>query len=232
MSSTNRGGVREVSDYYYTPALAVDQFLAALTEDAPAELGCDLTAGDLCVLDPASGGDADNGMAYPDAIRRFGKWDAQILTTIDTRDDSKAENKGDFLTMDLSRSAMFPWDVCCTNPPFALALGFIKKGLLVVRPGGIVAMLLRLNFFETEERKAWLQANMPALCYVHSKRMAFRSHIKSETPEFLAWLAKQPATSNRKALFDKWRNTTDSIAYMHAVWQRDVHPKFTKLRVI
>lgn len=97
------------------------------------------------------------------------------------------------------------YDVVLTNPPFALALEYIKKSLTVVKPGGFVVMLLRLNFFGSEDRNSFfLSGNMPQRGYVHSKRLGF-------TPD----------------------GKTDSVEYCHFVWQKTGEPNHeTKLRVL
>jgi hypothetical protein len=65
-----------------------------------------------------------------------------------------------------------------------------------------VVSLLRLNFFGSQARAGWFKDHMPILTYVHSKRLNFTG------------------------------NGTDSIEYMHCVWQVGNYPKFTQLRVI
>lgn len=89
-----------------------------------------------------------------------------------------------------------------TNPPFNLALEIIQKALNDVKDDGVVIMLLRFNFFGSQKRKEWFQKHMPIACYLHSKRMSFTN------------------------------KGTDSIEYMHAVWQKNSYPKFTNLRII
>ena len=95
------------------------------------------------------------------------------------------------------------FDIAITNPPFNIAMEVIQKALKDVRAGGLVIMLLRLNFFGSRERQGFFQKNMPVLTYVHTKR-----------PKFL--------------------NTggTDSIEYMHCVWQVGNPCRETKLRII
>lgn len=90
-----------------------------------------------------------------------------------------------------------------TNPPFNIALDIIKHSLDMCCSHGLVIMLLRLNFFGSKERSSWFKENMPTYTYVHSKRMAFTND-----------------------------NKTDSIEYAHMVWEKDHHPRFTKLRII
>lgn len=203
MSSTLRGTPREASDYYVTPQDMIATFLKAINEDQDMELGHVLSQGPLKVLDPCAGGDAEHEMAYPKAIREYSGW--RLLNgemdTMDIRTDSLATIQGDFLT---PCAFLRPdYDVVITNPPFSLALPIIKKALEVTIEGGLVIMLLRLNFFGSKARQAFFHETMPVLTYVHTKR-----------PKFLN------------------TGGTDSIEYMHAVWRKGTTPKFTALRVI
>lgn len=200
MSSTNRSTSREkhVSDYYVTPQDTIADFLRAINADAPEYFGELLTA-PLAILDPCAGGDPAHKMAYPWGIERASGWNISELTTIDVREDSLAAIKQDYLGMtDCPR-----YDIIITNPPFNIAMAVIEKSLRNVRTGGLVIMLLRLNYFGSKERQAFFQGNMPVLTYVHTKR-----------PKFLN-------TSG-----------TDSIEYMHAVWQAGNPQRWTKLRII
>lgn len=90
-----------------------------------------------------------------------------------------------------------------TNPPFNIAIDIIKKALNDVADGGYVIMLLRLNFFGSKSRFEFWQENMPKYTFVHSKRLSFTEGGK-----------------------------TDSIEYMHCVWQKGYNPEFTQLKVI
>lgn len=206
MSSTNRANAseRHVSDYYVTPQDTIKDFLAAFNADCDEHL--DTLTGEwmarkrpMQILDPCAGGDSSHWMAYPRAIEHFSGWPISEITTADIRDDSLAAFKKDY--MDFAPPVQ-P-DVIITNPPFNIAMRVIEKALRDVVPGGLVVMLLRLNFFGSKERQKFFQGNMPVLTYVHTKR-----------PKFL--------------------NTggTDSIEYMHAVWQSENPCKFTHLRII
>jgi len=95
------------------------------------------------------------------------------------------------------------YDIVITNPPFNIAQDIIRKSLSVVQEGGYVIMLLRLNFFGSKARKEFWDQQLPIYAYVHHRRMSFTDDGK-----------------------------TDSIEYMHAVWQKGNYPKHTKLRII
>lgn len=199
MSSTNRSDARKThaADYYKTPVPSILDFFMAFLNDNP-EMDF-ISTGDI--LDPCAGGCIDTlePMSYPEAMAKYTTFNENRLITMDIRKDSLAEITGDFLQY----TPLSKFDCIITNPPFNLALDIIKKALSITRDGGLVIMLLRLNFFGSRERSAFFRENMPSFSYVHSKRMSF-----SDT------------------------GGTDSIEYMHAVWVKGQKPKFTKLRVI
>lgn len=51
-----------------------------------------------------------------------------------------------------------------TNPPYKYALEFAEKALQVVRPGGKVALFLKLTFLEGKRRKPFFQSQPPPHC--------------------------------------------------------------------
>lgn len=187
MSSTNRGYERHKTDYYITPKPAIRDFLKAIEPFY-------LIKGKI--LDCCAGGDVENDMSYPSVINEL--YPDLKVDTMDIREDSRAEIKGDYL-----EQGMTGYDVIITNPPFYLAKEIIQKALSEINMGGVVVMLLRLNFLGSQDRKVFLQENMPNYAYVHSKRMSFTKD-----------------------------GGTDSVEYMHAIWIKGQKVDFTKLKII
>lgn len=95
------------------------------------------------------------------------------------------------------------YDVIITNPPFNISLDIIKKALDDVKDNGYVIMLLRLNYFGSKARKPFWEDIMAKYTFVHSKRIGF--------------------TDNGK---------TDSIEYMHLVFQKGYNENCTRLYII
>ena len=191
MSSTNRGTRRNENDYYTTPVSSIVDFIVAFNQVE------NVFQEDVSILDPSAGGDVINPMSYPTALSHMGI-SLSNLTTIDIREDSLAEIKGNFLELDQGE-----YDVVITNPPFHLAKEFVQHSLKHTKENGFVIMLLRLNFFETKSRKPFFEKQMPKYAFVHHKRMSFTGDGKS-----------------------------DSVAYMHCVWQKGYYPDATELRII
>lgn len=167
MSSTNRSNARKehIADYYITPIKDIVNFLGHLDN----AVTLDFSDENQIVLDPCAGGDENHQMSYPFAMKEYYKIPNTYLRTIDIREDSLAETKGNYLEMQLDYK---PYCII-TNPPFNLALSFIQKALNDVIDGGYVIMLLRLNFLETKARKDFFDNYMPEYIFVHHKRMSF-----------------------------------------------------------
>lgn len=141
------------------------------------------------------------------AIKGISAWDIGRLVTHDYREDSPAEFHGDYISGIMGRTIPkdFQPDIVITNPPFAIACEVIEQALSDVRKGGLVMMLLRLNFYggTTDKKVFFDKIGLPVAAYVHRKRMSFTADGK-----------------------------TDSIEYQHAIWQSGNNPKFTKMRII
>lgn len=58
-----------------------------------------------------------------------------------------------------------------TNPPYSMALDFIKKSLETINDGNKVCMLLKTTFLEGKNRKAFFKENPPKVIYVSSSRI-------------------------------------------------------------
>lgn len=196
MSSTNRGSDRARLDYYVTLINAIKDFLYAHIGGVQAD-EWEASGGEPIILDPCAGGDSLNPMSYPTALKEV--WNVNNIKTIDIRKDSLAEIKDDYLNVKLD----YKPDIVITNPPFYLAMEIIQKALKDVADDGSVIMLLRLNFLGSQQRKKFLQENLPSYIYVHSKRMVFTKD-----------------------------GGTDSIEYAHFVWHKNERNKYSKLKVV
>lgn len=58
-----------------------------------------------------------------------------------------------------------------TNPPYKIALDFCKKGLELLQDGEKMAMFLKIQFLEGQERYKFFKENPPKKIYVASKRL-------------------------------------------------------------
>lgn len=180
MSSTNRGYERHVTDYYVTPLEPIKEFISEWFTDIESETDYNFVADRpdrVKWLDPCAGGDTKRGMSYPTVIR--GAFDPSVLDTMDIREDSLSDIKGDYLN-----TPMRGYDVIITNPPFYLAKEIIEKALNEVNEGGYVVMLLRLNFLGSKARKQFFETYPPEAIYVHHKRMSFTEDNKTDSVEY------------------------------------------------
>ena len=173
MSSTNRGTQRNADDYYVTPHWLIEDFLAAFSEDC--RFNFDEQAYPR-ILDPSAGGCEQYPMSYPTVLEKHG---FTIVDSWDIREDSRALIRGcDFLETNPTPNYH---DVIITNPPFNKAQEFTEHALKIVREGGLVIMLQRLNWLGSQKRKPMWQKLPLAAVYVHSKRPGFDPQKPSKT---------------------------------------------------
>lgn len=215
MSSTNRSNTRleHIADYYVTPVDDIKLFINKLNNVE------DIDWIHSIILDPCAGGNskteynAYHPMSYPKAINDLYP-DANIRT-MDIREDSFADTKCDYLTYELE----YKPNIIITNPPFNKAIDIINKALKDIEDNGYVIMLLRLNFFGSEERFEFFKKHMPKYCFVHHKRISFTDRKDSDGKT----LYKNDGTPKR--------GSTDSIEYCHMVFTKD-NLNYTKTFVI
>lgn len=180
MSATGRGAERQEADFYATPAWCVWRLLERLP----------LPHGDW--LDPCIGDGAipravrdwpgnDNGRLTP-------RWTGVELrhTPLHTSGLVAAYHRADFVERDCPPLGQRRFDVCLTNPPYSLALDFVRHAR---RRARIVAMLLRLNWLESDDRAWWLDAhpsNTPDV-YVLPNRPSFKGNGTTDATAY-AWM--------------------------------------------
>lgn len=85
-------------------------------------------------------------------------------------------------------------DLIITNPPFSRAQEFAEKAIRSVKPGGTVALLLRLGFLESKARMSFHRANGSSV-YVLASRPSFIGGKTDKTPYgWFLWGAKHSRT--------------------------------------
>lgn len=148
MSATNRGAVRNESDFYPTPLSAFKPLLPFIKEVvATCPFGID-----RIVWEPACGDGRLIRCMQADAIAATGN-------------DLNASY--DYLQDKTDRFCVV------TNPPFTLAQEFVTQATALSTH---TFMLLRLNFLGSQKRKQWWQAHEPAALFVLSERPSFTGH--------------------------------------------------------
>jgi hypothetical protein len=117
MSSTNRSNARSehVADYYRTPVNDIVCFLNEFTQIY------DLNNYNI-IIDPCAGGLIDKDlMSYPEAFKQIGY--TNKIHTVDIREDSLADKRADFLTLEFKKQP----DMFISNPPFNQALSLLRS---------------------------------------------------------------------------------------------------------
>lgn len=59
-----------------------------------------------------------------------------------------------------------------TNPPYSTGLEFVQRALESVRPGGKVAMFLKVQFLEGQKRGAFFKDTPPRIVYISRSRLS------------------------------------------------------------
>lgn len=59
-----------------------------------------------------------------------------------------------------------------TNPPYSVGLEFVRRALESVRPGGKVAMFLKVQFLEGQKRGAFFKDTPPRIVYISRSRLS------------------------------------------------------------
>ena len=98
-----------------------------------------------------------------------------------------------------------------SNPPYKLALPFVRKAITEVKYS---AWLLRLNFLEAETRFRFFKENPPARVLVSSRRLPMMHHIGWDGPlstsntcfAWFVWDATVPMKDRRKIVWFDWRD--------------------------
>jgi len=173
MSSTNRGGQRTPADNYPTPTWCVRRLLeekrmqAALSWQARDANWCEPCAGDGAIIRAAN------------EVYSSIKWTAMEIRPecqTDLHSLGKTFCPQDFLQTSFDFEFLPStriYDVIITNPPFSLAMEFLKQCLELERPlAWHVIFLLRLNFLASAQRNEFLRKHIPDV-YVLPNRPSF-----------------------------------------------------------
>ncbi len=196
MSATGRGAERQILDFYSTPAWATDAILDVLLPRGGA-----WTSAPPYVLEPATGDGAivERLLARGVPHERVKGQDISGQRAAACADlTGVVPLVGDFT----SRSALDGrrFELIITNPPFAQAEAFFRRSLQLLATGGVVALLLRLNWLGSRARVQLHRAH-PADLYVLPKRPAFGGAKGTDSCEY-AWFVWGLGTGGRWSLLE------------------------------
>ncbi len=179
MSSTNRkGSQRKDADFYITPPWTVHRLLERI--DLPGGRWLEPCAGDGTLIRAIN-------EKRPDVSWSAGELREEMRSSLEDAYEEQLR-MGDFLETELSdwSNVGDPFDVIVTNPPYSLAMPFVKKCMSMSK---LTVMLLRLNFWGSETRQSFM-LNYPPDTYVLPNRPVFalNQHGKPgvDSPEY-AW---------------------------------------------
>lgn len=160
MSATNRGSIRNESDFYITPEWCIDLFLKEFGRPIGSE-----------IFEPCAG----NGVIIKTLHRNF---NSLTIKACEIREEEKNNllNAGasevycyDFLKFEGSNPYI---DLVITNPPYCIAQEIIEKSFEYA-PKAEVVMLLRLAFLESKKRKKFWDKHPLTQLYPLLQRPSF-----------------------------------------------------------
>lgn len=148
-SSHHSEGEREINDYY-------------ATDPAAARMLLELESFNHSIWEPACG----EGHLSKELLKH-----GHHVISMDLVDRGYGTTGCDFLKMNTPEFAnSFSGDVI-TNPPYTFGVEFIKTALNIVKPGGKVAMFLKVQFMEGKSRKFLFTEFPPKTIWVSSSRI-------------------------------------------------------------
>lgn len=176
MSSTKRGGKRSPADFYATPPWVTHRLLDGVL--LPGGRWLEPCAGDGELIRAINEKRLDIAWSANELREEMRPCFSELL-----KEDVRI---GDYLEVPENEWGPEPFDVIVTNPPFSLALPIIKKSLRMAKK---TVMLLRLNFWGSEERQSFMAA-FPPDTYVLPNRPVFTVNKEgkpgTDSPEY-AW---------------------------------------------
>lgn len=182
MSSTRRGSTRAASDNYPTPSWALHRFLDVFVPMFPDVL--------------SSGRWLEPGAGEGNLIHAAKEWfqgcseEEPVWDACEVRPEClpflmelgvKSVSIGDYFQ--LGPPTHEAYDLIITNPPFSLAMEFIRRSLRARTR--YVAMLQRLNFIGTAARHEFMSEYPPDL-YILPNRPSFKATGETDSIEY-AW---------------------------------------------
>lgn len=179
-------GVRDPDDYYATtPELAG---LCCRT------LQSDFIAAPRRVLDPSTILEPTCGSgSWLPGIRST--WPQARLHAVEKHPDLAGYARGQGFSVevqDVFRAELGTYDLIVGNPPFSLADDLIPLLLSRLAPGGVLAFLLRLNFFGGQDRYERFWRIFPAAAaYPLPARPGFTADGKTDGTEYMLCAWKQ-----------------------------------------
>lgn len=140
---------RQKDDFYATPPEATEYLL---------NFGLNFTKN---ILEPAV------GMGHISNVLEQHGFKVKKLDIIDRGSkDTEIQNFLEYYPNELNDADII------TNPPYKLGIEFVKHSFEISKPGVKIAMFLKLQFLEGQDRKKFFEENNPKYVYVTSSRMA------------------------------------------------------------
>lgn len=152
---------REIFDYYATDPIAVDKFLKTINKE-------NIRIGKN-IWECATGENHIKNVLI--------KYGYNVIGT-DIVDRGKIDKQLDFLSL---KENPYPNRTILTNPPYKLALEFLKKAYELQQNGDLIILMLKIQFLEGKSRYNFYKNNNPKYVLIHSSRVNCANNGDFET---------------------------------------------------
>ena len=107
-----------------------------------------------------------------------------------------------------------------TNPPYSMGLEFVQRALESVRPGGKVAMFLKVQFLEGQKRGEFFMHTPPRKVYISRSRLAcYKNGVSSSgIPPRKVYISRSRLACYKNG--DMTGKPESAIAYAWYVWEK------------
>ena len=114
------------------------------------------------------------------------------------------------------------YDVIVGNPPFKLAEAFLRKGLVLLKPNGVLVFLLRLCFLSSIKRIPLFKAHPPSRLVVLTKRPSFTQDGNTDGQDyaFFVWRIGFELPAPMKLCRVGWFNNADRYYNLSSLMNR------------
>lgn len=186
MSSTNRGGKRSPSDLYPTPPWCTYRLVERLVFPTNG-VWFEPCAGEGAIIQACT----DKGLTPYWIANELRPEAAPVLSLVNRRGRNAI---GDILDPSTRLPSGEDVTVIITNPPYRIAWELLHK-MLREFPQAYIALLLRVNFYASQERHHFMSNYAPDI-YVLPNRPGFKAWGKTDSPEY-GWFVWPPSPRAR-----------------------------------
>jgi len=197
---------RDKTDHYVTPPEIARWAVSHAAEiyhqyKRPAKVGEVIGADFLKFFEPGCG----KTMPFSKAAVELGCLNVDATDILDLSDIEVPSGVSlrpnvDFMSDNIGSFSYEKYDLIATNPPFKLGIDFILKSMTMLAENGVMSVLPKMSFMNTQGRYNFFRDNPPAEVHVLSKRPSFTGGHGTDAQEYALyfWVGSSISRKIRK----------------------------------